>query len=115
MANPGDGDLAVRKFGKGRLAMLPDAWRQERFPNHFVKKSPRVEMFGGSKIFERTGQSLSGLGWAEGQGFAHTYADSLYAIVCHAQNSILENPKTRAHFLPPSKLRFRVETPFVIR
>ena len=71
MTDPGDRYLPVRKFWKDGLTMFSDPWRQEGFPNHFVKKSARVEMFGRSKIFEGTGQSLAWFGRAEGQGFAH--------------------------------------------
>ena len=45
--DPSQGHLAPFQLGEHRPAMLPNAPRQERFPNHFVEKRPRVEMPGG--------------------------------------------------------------------
>ena len=66
MADPGDGDLALAQFRKHGPAMLPGAAGKQRFPNHFVEESARVEMFGGREVFERFGQRLffwSGRSW----------------------------------------------------
>jgi hypothetical protein len=44
MADPGDGSLAVGKFGKRRLPMLAGAPREQCLPNHLAKKGARVEV-----------------------------------------------------------------------
>lgn len=56
MANPRQGDLAARQFGKDRLFMLPGSRRQKSLPNHLAKKRAGIEGFGRSQIFEGTGQ-----------------------------------------------------------
>ena len=47
MADPGDSDLAVGKFGEGWLPMLPGSAGEQRFPDHFPEESSGVEVFGG--------------------------------------------------------------------
>ena len=58
MPDPGDGDLAVIQFGKGRAFMLAGAAGQEGFPDHFLKKSTRIEMLRGSQVLERPRQTF---------------------------------------------------------
>ena len=54
MADPGDGNLAVGKFGEGRLPMLPGSAGEQCFPYHFMEKCARIEMFRWREIFERS-------------------------------------------------------------
>src|SRR5437899_6582742 len=47
VADPGDSHLAVVQFGEIRFLVLSFAPGEQRFPDHFVEKSARIESPGG--------------------------------------------------------------------
>jgi hypothetical protein len=59
VTDPGDRHFAVFQFWKNGPAMLAGAPREQRLPDHLMKKRARIEMFGGREVFERLGQRLS--------------------------------------------------------
>ena len=56
MADPGDGDLAVFKFGKNRPLMFAVARCEQSLPDQLAEKRGRVEMLCRRQILERTRQ-----------------------------------------------------------
>ena len=90
MADPGQGHLAVGELGKFGPDVLAGAGRQERLPDHFVKKGARIEVFAGGQILEGTGQGL-----AAAAGFALGKPNSSLSITYYYNQIIKIQPRRR--------------------